>query len=489
MPGQTHDNLTFSGLASELVKTTEFKKGLNSLVTEIMGNWGGQSGISAELARHAERILKRRLDRINNRAKKKGLDELLHDPKIMTYLRDRLPMVINGLVKASEVMIGVLTQASPAEQEAFFNQLFDQIQSGHRNSQPADTSTGNSRLFSMAQTIESVHEQHPGLFAERTIQLLEQVMVNIDFADLRIIFDNLEDEIATFSTGINDLLFEYPAKLILMLSLLPGTGNHILVFLTDLLKRFNDLPADILTDLLLSLLREVDAETTGKLLNNSCELIRQVHTGSALIGDAGSPQFSNMLLQKVETILKQIDTELLFKAKKALSEGREALVMSVYDAASEDARFPGAAFKHAMIRLNSHIRQAKRKVELLDDLGDAEAARVLAAWLSEWDAHESAEWINVVCAEANRLARHEPDVLKNVVTEFVNTLDLYDIEESITWIFKDLKEPLTPVIQTVAPVLVKEVIECLNADTGENQKEIEQMRGMLRQFILNGEES
>jgi hypothetical protein len=195
------------------------------------------------------------------------------------------------------------------------------------------------------------------------------------------------------------------------------------------------------------------------------------------------------LADKTRIVLREVDTELLFKAANALVDGHEALLTSLYAAAGEDQDFPAFALKHRITRTNAKNRLARQKLDLLEDLGEEASAAAISAGLSEWNAYEFAEVINAVCAAANNLQQQSPDMVKHMVTEFVNTLDLYEIEETVTWLSRDLTQTFKPVLQTVLPVVIQEVVSCLETDNGENGEAITEMRTRLRRFIMDEEKS
>ena len=59
----------------------------------------------------------------------------------------------------------------------------------------------------------------------------------------------------------------------------------------------------------------------------------------------------------------------------------------------------------------------------------------------------------------------------------------------MTWLSHDLTRAFQPVLQTLLPVVIKDVINCLATDNGDNGEEITEMRILLRQFIMNEEAS
>ena len=477
MPGSRLDKVSFTGFAEEVAKTPEIRNLLRALLSGVLHGWGDKGVIRPELARQAQRILARQRVKSGENTGHPDLVNLLQHPEVVAYIRDQLPVVTSRLLDMAAVLTASIENIDQDEQEKLFNQITANF----------DSDRPGQILASLVNTLDRLHKNNPTLFADKTHQILRQVLARLDFGELKIVFANSKSDLVALGTKFNDLLFEYPAKLILLLSFIPGIANLLLVYGEDLLKRFNSLPADILADLMISFFKETDAATAGKLLNNLAEFIRQVHTGSALTGDGGMPQFSVELARKTRAILEEVDTELLFKAANALVDGQEALVASLYAAAGEDPEFPAFALRHRVARTNAKNRLVRQKLGFLENMDEEKAAAAISAGISEWNAYDYAELINSACAAANTLQQNSPDVLKHVVSEFVNTLDLYEIEETVTWLSRDLAQAFQPVLQTMLPVVIKDVIHCMETDNGDNGEEINEMRRQLRRFIMDEE--
>ena len=477
MSGSKSENASLADLAAEAAKTPEIRKILNALLSGWLHGWGDRGVIRPELARHARRILAREPDASQRGDAQPALITLLRHPEVVAYMRNQLPLLTSHLLEMADLAATAFEKADPGQQMALFNQALA----------PFDSDKTGRILASLTGTLDRLHRQNPTLFADKTAQILKQVLAQLDFGELKSVFVNSDRDLRALGTRFNDLLFEYPAKLILVLSFIPGISNHLLFYSEDLLKRFNALPADILADLLIAFFKETDAVTAGKLINNLAEFIRQVHTGSALTGDGGLPQFSIALTRKTRAVLREVDIPLLFKAAHALMDGQAALAAALYDAAGENPAFPALALKHRVARTNAQNRQARRQLDLFENLSAKETAAAISAGLSEWNAYEYAELINAACAAANTLQQQSPDTVKHIVTEFVNTLDLYEIEETVTWLARDLTQTLQPVLHTVLPVVIQAGLDCLATDTGENGPQINAMRTRLRRFIMNAE--
>ena len=82
---------------------------------------------------------------------------------------------------------------------------------------------------------------------------------------------------------------------------------------------------DLLADLLLSLLKGLNAREAANLTNALCEFIRRLHTGNYLLAKAGKPLFQIYLTTLLQESLPNIDPVLLKKAKLAFAEDKEAI--------------------------------------------------------------------------------------------------------------------------------------------------------------------
>jgi hypothetical protein len=88
---------------------------------------------------------------------------------------------------------------------------------------------------------------------------------------------------------INEELWRYPAKVVCILSMLPTLSNTALKGLRETAAPLNRMAPDLLADVVISLIRNVDAKEISGIVNELAELVRKIHTGSALIGEPGKP--------------------------------------------------------------------------------------------------------------------------------------------------------------------------------------------------------
>ena len=113
--------------------------------------------------------------------------------------------------------------------------------------------------------------------------------MEIDFGEIKETVDGSAENITALAGMINEEMWQYPAKMVCLLSLLPALGNIVSAPSVKTIGPINNLAPDLLTDVILSLVRDIDGKSIGMLVNELCELVRKIHTGSALIGDTGKP--------------------------------------------------------------------------------------------------------------------------------------------------------------------------------------------------------
>jgi hypothetical protein len=138
---------------------------------------------------------------------------------------------------------------------------------------------------------------------------------------------------------------------------------------------------------------------------------------------------------------------------------------------------------------NAEIRLFKRKIEVLETLPADDAVEALSAGLSSWNAYDLAETVNSLARLANRIGRLTPEVFKGLVTEFVNTLDLDGLAESLAGLAPDLGHAIRPAFRRLAPPLIREL--CASFEPGEEDDGCDDVMHEARERLrrlLRGEE-
>ncbi len=476
MPMEQQENISFAGYFAEILQTREVKNAVDSGITEVINLWGEGSTAKKFASKPAKWVVNKSFSNKSN-GNEEELLSLLKHPDLLEHTSLILPAILNNFGEILHAMAVSLEKKPEEEQLELFSRFLTSIN-------PEKT---GKIITSLARTAGTLHQKNPQFIADSIIPGLRSLLEHTDFSELKLFLDNSKTDIHSIINGANDLAFEFPAKLVTLLSFIPGISNHVLFFLEDLIKRFNDLPADILTDILISFFKEMDGKTIGRFLNNFTEMIRQVHTGSALIGEAGAPQFSTELLKKTREIFDETDPVVLTKAVSAITDGKEVFLKTLQTIASENPEFFMGSLETLSDGKNSKIRLIKHKLELIEDLDEEDAAKAISAGISKLNTYDFAEVINSACTLFKTINEHSPIELEKLAEEFTSTIDTDEFFTCLSSITTDTIKGFRPIIRLAAPALIKEVIGSLSTEDDGNDELIEEARETLRQFILGKE--
>jgi hypothetical protein len=476
-PSSGNGSGSFAGFAAELLTTPECRQAVGQVVSEVVAGWASESTLRKTVARPVTWAVSRGASPHGDSSDNGGLAKIFGDPRHGQVIVKHLPAMAGGMVSVLHAMVRHLETLPPEGKGKFFDDILSQVNSGKMG-----------EVFtSLARTAGELQRSDPTFFSKRVLSLLRSFLETADFGEFRELLDHSREDLAALATGVNELAFDYPAKLVLLLSAIPDASNFLLVFTEDLLKRFADLPPDVLSDILLTFFKEIDGITLGRLVDRVTEIIRLVHTGSSLIGDAGTPQFTADLREKLRVAAAEIDPALLFKASNALIDGREAVLKTACDVAGENPELLKLRLKHLSAQKNSNIRLMKHRLESLEALPEEEVAQALADGLSGWNGYDLAETMNLAAQTANTLKATNPDVVEQVLGEFFGSLDLQDVEETVAWLAADIGRAARPLVRVAAPILIKEVLGCLTPEDDGNDEPIAEALTMLCRTITGKE--
>lgn len=475
--GRNGNDFSMGGFIAEFLKTRECRQALDSFISEIFTQWSGENPAKKTVVKPFQWFIGKKLSSSDDILMEKEILQLFEKPEFIENAGMSLPSFINSVLEILHSITHALENSSQDKKIEIIGNFFSEIDTG----KIADIFT------SFARTTDSLRSENPMFFSEKILPQIQNYLEHTDFGELREIFDNSKEDYHSFIVKTCDLAFEYPAKLIILLSFIPGIANLFLLFFADITDKFTKLSPDMLADILLSFFREIDENTVGNCLNNLTEIVRQIHTGSALVGESGAPRFSMDLSEKTREVMGEIDPELFMKARNALIDGRETLIKTGMDIAAENPDFLVQQLNHLSVLRNSKARILKHKMDVMEDLSEEESVEALEKGLTAWTTYDLAEIINTISRMANRLHQHKPDVLISLVSEFTGSLDLDEIEETLGWLSTDMSKAVRPLARTVVPVVIKEFCGFFTPEDDGRDEAIQDARDTLRRFLLNGE--
>jgi hypothetical protein len=465
----------WTALVVDILNTNEARRILADVSAAWLREWSGGSVIKKGAGRPAAWMLsKTLLDPDQN-----DLPSVFENPEHIQALFNKIPTFLENLTAIVHSALRTVERMPTERKKALLNQLacIDDIEKS------------DGFIKGLSHILEDIYSDDPHFFSKLMFPLIENGIARSDFGELKSLFDTAGADLENLLEQTAGVLFDYPAKLIALLSLAPDGINLITSTFRTVLEKLNALPPDILTDLFLGLFRRVDTATIGQIVNRINEAIRQLHTGSTLIGEMDAPQFTSDLREKISAVVSEIDPVLALKARSALIDGRETLLSVLIDTVQEHPDFLNLWLHQLALKRNVNLRLLKQKFDVFEMLPEQEADEALAVGLSRWNAYDLAEMVNALSRTINRLNRIKPDLFPDLVKEFVHSVDLYELEESVQWASRELGSAVRPIFRMAAPAVINALCDFFEPDEEDDGYDEAMLQAKQRlQHLLAGRE-
>ncbi|MBW1988938.1 MAG: hypothetical protein JRI97_05265 [Deltaproteobacteria bacterium] len=460
---------------AELVNTRQFKSLTGALVPHLLRMWAGKSDWRKRLLRPLERSFIKALEADEAEEQAAGRWK---QADMAGLIIERLPVLVNtGAVTASELSSALKDLPEP-EREALLANILEDADWGF----PARLATV------VLSVMNGIREKNPTFFADRLAPAVEAIVAGLDFGELEEAVQRARPEAEALVDVFNEALFKYPAKVVCMAGLLPAVMNLLSSCLTRLLAPVNEMSPELATEILLSLLREVDGKAMARLVNETAEAARKIHTGSSLLGPPGLPEFTATLSRKLVEIGRDIDPKLLWKARQAKAEVEEAWLFARSELFRDRPEMLKARLAETPKIRNAKLRAKRTDVSLLEELADADLAEAVAEGVVAIDAQEVAETLNLWCAVLNRAREERPDFFRNMLLHFANSADTDEMRQTLKWMGEDLAEAARPVARALLPEVLKTVADWLSPEDDEHEPAVADSLAAWRE-LLSREES
>ena len=446
-----------------LMKTPAMRETLSILIPEVLHLWAGDNRLKNKIA-----------GPIGNSIQKCLRPASYRDEGRASHSGPVMPEIVTALMAALEAAAKAFEDFSPEEKEKQVKAFFAHFGTGQ---------TGRI-LTRVMHALHDLHGAHPTALADAMTPVLQQAIVKTDFGALRDAADTMAPEIRALAIGINDILWRYPSKLVLSLSLLPDLMNLAVVCLGETIGRFNRAAPDLVADILLSLIRSVDGHSFGAALNELTEVVRKIHTGSALIGEPGAPRLLEDLRQLVAGIAEQLDSRTYWAARVALAEDKEILRRSLVAVLADHPDVITEGIKTYAARQNPVWRARRQGLEALDTVPDDDLETALEEGISDLDLQELGEIVNLSGVLANRLMALKPELIGSLAEQVAASLDMGEIESALSDILHAIGPPLRPIWRAVLPEILAETCRILEPTDDEYETRMTEVRQRLRALLV-----
>ncbi|MBU3916529.1 hypothetical protein KKA14_13425 [bacterium] len=338
-------------------------------------------------------------------------------------------------------------------------------------------------LTRLAKTVNENHQNDPEFITKFLEPGVKNWIKSTDFGELKEAFEKSATDGRSLVEMINNAIWQYPSKMVMILSFLPSFANMVTCSLGISIEKLNNMPPDLLTDIMLAYLKDINTDSMSCLINELAEIVRKAHTGSALLGEPGAPQLPKVVGTLIEEIISGLNPEVMWKAKIGLAE-----IKSDLDLAHRKAVHKNGASQLSLAKkpelTNIRARSFNSRLSFFEALDDSELADNFEKHLTAYDIQEMAEALNNTLSLFNRMQANKPELFTSVIRQFVDSVDPYELSETAKWIAEEAGTEIKPLARSVIPKLVTWTCDILKPVDDEYEEDATRAREALRSLLM-----
>lgn len=466
----SENNDALAAICRDILHTREARRLMTTVFPEFLNVWAGTSRWKKNVSKLARHVVNDQISGPGNGSGKNEIQLLFEDHIFLTNLAEQMPELVSILLDAL-CACGRKLETLPVDEKT---RMLADLLAG------ADQGRTGALLTSGARMLNDIHNNDPEFLANTLGPGIERWLESTDFGEFKESVENFSIDILALVEKANDAFWQYPAKMVLLFSFMPNLINLVAGSLKISIEKLNAVPPDLLTDIVISLLNEINGDALAGTLDELTEVLRKIHTGSALLGEPGSPQLPKTLFTKIDEIVSQIDPETLWKAGIALAEIKASFQQALSEAvSSRPEHFRLNQIKKPEL-YNIRVREKNRQLSLWDNVDDEEFVDIFGSRLNAYDAQEIGELLNNLLRLLNRLGEEKPDIEAGLVRNIVNAVDEDELALAARRFFSDAGEEIKPLARAVVPGLVEWVCGVLSPDDDEYEDDAARARRALK---------
>ncbi len=465
----THEHIFLARLAAAIASRDEFDAIVRALAPQLVTRWAGKNILKKAVAGLVAKSIQKGFSPENTFP---VMENLISEPEFAKAAMQELPVLVSGIVHAI-ADVAARVSALPQEDK---EKLASDFLKGVDGAAFADLMNAGLHIVNEIRTV------NPQFFSENLTPLFSSFIGRVDFGELKEAVENSAGDIESLVKNINEELWKYPAKVICILGLIPSGINILVRSLKESIAPINKLAPDLLVDVLLSVLNEIDFSRMGLLANELYELVRKLHTGSALLGEPGKPQLPRVVEKLLNDFLETMDSSAFLRMTELVGDMKNMMSSALFDAVENRPELIRgilrAKFRTAALR----IRRLLREIELIKSaMQEAGNCDDLADGISEIDMQEFASMIDTFVSLFNMIHEERPDLVRDAASQFFSSLDQYEASRAVAHVVSDLVAALRPIAPEVMPPLLRGFAELISEEEGNEEMAdaIERLRHAL----------
>jgi hypothetical protein len=309
--------------------------------------------------------------------------------------------------------------------------------------------------------------------SDETRENFRRFIEAVDFGELKEALDRSSARSGPYIKMIYEELWRYPAKVVCILSMLPALSNTALIGLRETAAPLNRMAPDLLADVVISLIKDVDAKEISSVVNELAELVRKLHTGSALIGEPGRPALPELFEKISIEVTGSIDLPLFLKASLMLAEIRGQFDRAISGAVNSNPDLMKEKLTKEFRKTASAAASFESTLDAVErGFSDDELEALITTGLAEIDFQELAFTVSRLCELINRAYEINPDLIKGLLSQFFSSLDSFETAQTVGLITADVVESVRPAAPALLPPILKGIGDIISSARAENPGEM-----------------
>ena len=333
--------------------------------------------------------------------------------------------------------------------------------------------------------VKSANRQCPDWTESVLLELIEQT----DFGELREGLEASKDSLLRILKSGSEALWRYPAKLVILLSIVPFGVNLLVEGLKDVVADFNQAPPDLVSDILLSLANDIDTESLSQALNDIFELIHKIETGSALIGTPGRPKLVEALTRIVTSVQENLDDATIHKARLSLLQDRSRLAAHRFQLVADDPERLHRYISYRSRRRSLQLTTFNSKLANILDLPDEAFEKWVADSIQSLDLQALSDLLEHLTQLLERCSDRESEAIDRFLEMVAHQIDPLLLQEGLSHLSSMLGKHLDLFGRALVPGIVTGICKALAPRDDEFEEQAAEARKALRALILQEEAS
>ncbi len=458
-------------ILNHLFNTREVRTLLSGITDSALNAWAGKHPLKKRIAGFLNRKLERPAD-----TDSLHLSSLFDDPQVMQQLNILLPTFLQHGLETIDLYLQKIDELPPESQKQLVEALGKGIFS--RGSLLTDT---------LRKTLVSVESQNPGLISNELVDIFENWYSTTDFGELKEALNLVQQGIPQVSDRLLEIIWEYPAKLVILLGFLPDLINPLVDVIVKSISRFNQAPPDLIADIVRSQVTRIEPARLANLVNELSELINKIQTGSALIGEPGSPSLEKLATDSLGKAFRNIDHKRFNKLKLTLIEARGSVSDLKTKMWAEDPALLYQAITQRSLLRQIKLERLNQKLAAIDELSQDDFDEMLRSLSSGIELQELSETVDLIIRLLER--GQDSKAASGLLTKLISQIDPYQLKEGLA-IFGDLAgDSLKELQRAVIPDLVISVCNALAPQQDEHEERAAEARQALSNLFRDMEVS